>query len=161
MFFFLWGLVTLTSLYHTTTRSTSTLKETCLQESPKGEENEDSTGALTYTTRTVERTTRRNTPVGHPCSCCRSCITVKGMKIHRTKMRCGADHCVAQERTELSDKTSEDSSKVTNHSAVGFKFDSSDDQFLRPIKEKRPRVKFPQPGPTRHGKNWTKSFQGH
>ena len=58
------------------------------------------------------------------------------MKIHRTKKKCGNTPRQPQERTDLSDKSSEDISQVANHSVDSFYFETSDEQFLKLTEKK-------------------------
>ena len=58
-------------------------------------------------------------------------------------MKCERVHGTAQERTDSSDKSSENINQVANHSVADFHTGTSDGQFLQLIEAKRPRVNFP------------------
>ena len=70
---------------------------------------------------------------------CRKFCSLKGLKIHRTKMGC-ASQIVTQEKCSVNaDETSENQSQEANHSADDTQVVESKDE----MQPKLPRIKFP------------------
>ena len=92
-------------------------KEECPQDPPKGREDDGSNRIDRQRTRNEKRTMTKEYRTDFPCVCGRKFSSLKGTKIHRTKMGCASQIATQEQRAVIADKTSENQSQDANHSA--------------------------------------------
>ncbi|GFO37206.1 reverse transcriptase [Plakobranchus ocellatus] len=104
------------------------------------------------TARNAQRTTRLDQrTMDYPCICDRRFSTEKGMKIHRTKMKCLDNPKNRQQRSTQADETSENKGQVQNHSAEEIHASDPDEEFRQILCAKSQKIQFP---PTSAVEQW-------
>ena len=78
---------------------------------------------------------------------------MRGMKIHRTKMKCATPLLNQQQRTAQAGETLENQSQDSNHSAKDIHAEDSDEEFAQACDAKRPKLKLP---PANAKEEWEK-----
>ena len=97
----------------------------------------------TNASRTANESQRMSDGMDYPCVCGKRFSSQRGMKIHRTKMRCMSSSMNHEQRTASADKTSEDQGQVENHSAEDIQAYGTDEELVNLVDAKRQRIKFP------------------
>ena len=93
--------------------ATTNLTEICSHDPPKGGENDGSIGGHLMKTRNAQRTIESEQRLmDYPCVCGKSFKSERGMKIHRTKMRCLDLSMRQQQRPVQTDKTLENQGQL-------------------------------------------------
>ena len=113
----------------------------CPQDRPKAGWGEEDGSKRNKRPRTLNeiRTTIKENRTDFPCVCGRIFNSLKGLKIHRTKMGCASHLAIQKQRSVNADKTSENQSQEANHSAGDIQAVGLKDE----TQPKLPRIKFP------------------
>ena len=113
----------------------------CPQDRPKAGWGEEDGSKRNKRPRTLNeiRTTIKENRSDFPCVCGRIFNSLKGLKIHRTKMGCASHLAIQKQRSVNADKTSENQSQEANHSAGDIQAVGLKDETQPEL----PRIKFP------------------
>ncbi|MCG8431096.1 MAG: hypothetical protein MJA29_07975 [Candidatus Omnitrophica bacterium] len=88
-------------------------------------------------TQTAQRTMSSDQRMGYQCVCGREFSTQRGRNIHKTKMGCADPSSENQQRSAPADKTFEDLSQDSVHSAENIQADLTDEELVRLVEGMR------------------------
>ena len=121
------------------TIATDTSNRKCPQDPPKGREDDGSKRNKRQRTLNEKRTTIKENRTDFSCVCGRKFSSLKGLKIHKTKIGCASQIATQEQHSVNTDKTWENQSQEANHSAEDIKAVGLKDE----TQPKLPRIKFP------------------
>ena len=111
----------------------------CPQDPPKGREDNGSKQNEQQRTWIKKRITIKENHTDFSCVCSQKFSSLKGLKIHRTKMGYASQIVTQEQHSVNADKTSENQSQEANHSAEDIRVVGMKDE----MQPKLPRIKFP------------------
>ena len=112
----------------------------CLQDSPKGREDDESKWNNQQWPQTEKQTTLKEFPTDIPCICGLKFRSQRGVKTHQTKMGYVSQTVFQEQHSANTDKMSENQSQDSYHNAEDILTVESKDE-MQPV---LPRIKFPR-----------------